>query len=331
MKKEKNVIPVEDYGFPITLAFHNDKIYFSERITGRLWEAELNFYDEQQEHAQRARLIKTFPIVPIVGHNETGLIGIAIDPEFASNGYLYCYYTYGTGESDFRNRVVRVDKDGKGEKIILDGLPAGIIHNGGIIAFGPDGKLYIGIGVDNVHKDLSQDISFLGGKVLRINKDGSIPEDNPFPNSPVYSYGHRNIFGIAFHPRTGKLYLSDVGPDHDDEINIVEKGGNYGWPIVMGKTNDTRFINPLIAYTPTITPVQSVFVGDALYFGSFNEGTVHKLTLSGADFATVAKDEIVYRGRPFSVIGVFYGPDEHFYLTLKSHITRFQPNAEHTG
>jgi glucose/arabinose dehydrogenase len=328
MVNTKKTAPVEDYGFPITLAFsQKGEMYISERITGRLWEAELNFYDQQKEHAQRARLITTFPVVPIMGHNETGLIGIALDPEFDSNGFIYCFYTHGTGEKDFKNRVVRIKKDGTGKKVLLDNLPAGIIHNGGILAFGPDGKLYIGIGVDNFKKDKSQDIKFLGGKILRINTDGSNPTDNPFPNSPVYSYGHRNIFGLAFHPKTGKLFVCDVGPDKADEINIIEKGGNYGWPFVMGKSNDKRFIDPIKEYTPVITPVQCVFVGNDFYFGSYNEGTVHKLTLGGKNFDTVKKDEIVYKGKPFTVIGVFYGPDKRFYLTTADSIMQFTPKV----
>ncbi|MCL5969937.1 MAG: PQQ-dependent sugar dehydrogenase [Patescibacteria group bacterium] len=305
---------IEVSGFPITLAFFNHRVFFSERITGNLWEIT----------GQDFRLINSFPIVKITGHHETGLLGIAVDPDFGTNQYLYAYYTYGNQKS-FYNKVVRIKTDNPQEEILLDALPAGLIHNGGILAFASDKTLYIGIGVDNPVKEKSQKIEFLGGKILRINPDGTIPEDNPFPNSPVFSLGHRNIFGLAFHPQTGKLYVSDVGPDRNDEINIIEKGGNYGWPEVTGKALNPKYIDPLISYTPTITPTQSVFVGNNLYFGSYNEGTVHKLTLSGKDFDQVSKDEIVYRGRSFGVIGVFYGPDEQFYLTTPNKIVRFTP------
>jgi glucose/arabinose dehydrogenase len=159
---------------------------------------------------------------------------------------------------------------------------------------------------------------------LRINRDGTIPADNPFPQSPVYSYGHRNVFGIAFHPTTGKAYVSDVGPDRDDEINIIDRGANYGWPLVTGVTRDARFHNPIRAYTPTITPTQNVFVDGHLYFGSYNEGTVHKLTLSGKNYDRVVKDEIVYKGTPRGVVGVFYGPDQEFYVTTPTSIIRFK-------
>jgi glucose/arabinose dehydrogenase len=162
---------------------------------------------------------------------------------------------------------------------------------------------------------------------VRIHRDGTIPADNPFPQSPVYTYGHRNIFGIAFHPVTGNAYVSDVGPDRDDEINMLEPGANYGWPEVRGMTTDARFHNPIQTYTPTITPTQNVFVDGALYFGSYNEGSVHRLTLSGPSYDRVVTDDIVYKGTPFGVVGVFYGLDQHFYVTTPHSIRRFTPTS----
>ncbi len=312
---KQTVLPemIEDTGFPNTLVFSKDgRAFLSERVTGRIWQL------GQDENF----MIRSFPIVPLIGHHETGLLGIALDPEFETNNFIYCYYTYGSNEKDMRNKVVRIKIDEPIEDILIDYIPAGMIHNGGIIAFGPDGKLYIGVGVNNTVKEKSQDINYLGGKVLRINKDGSIPEDNPFPDSVVYSYGHRNIFGMAFHPVTGKLYISDVGPKTDDEINIIEKGGNYGWPEVMGFSRNEKFVNPIISYTPVITPTQLVFVDQYLYFGGYNDGRVHRLTLGGRNFDKVLKDEIVYQGKPFGIIGVFYGPDEKLYLAFSDMITR---------
>jgi glucose/arabinose dehydrogenase len=305
---------VEVNGFPITVCFSENRVFFSERITGNLWEAK----------NEKFHLIKSFPILKITGHHETGLLGIAVDPDFNKNGYLYAYYTYREGEN-YKNKVVRIKDDGSEEKTILDNLPAGLIHNGGILALAPDKTLFVGTGVDNSIMNKSQDINFLGGKILRINCDGSIPKDNPFSNSPVYSYGHRNIFGLAFHPKTGKLYACDVGPDKNDEIIIIEKGGNFGWPEAIGVANNPKYIDPIQTYTPTITPTQGVIVDDNFYFGSYNEGTVHKLTLVGENFDQVQKDEIVYKGRSFGVIGVFYGPDKQFYLTTPNKIIHFTP------
>jgi len=304
----------ESYGFPITLVFTKDgRTFFSERISGNLWEV----------NDGKFRLVKHFPILKITGHHETGLLGIVLDPDFEKNEFIYCYYTYGDS-NDFKNKIVRIKNDGGEEEILLDEIPAGWIHNGGIMTFGSDKTLFIGVGVDNERKEKAQDLNFLGGKILRINKDGTIPKDNPFSRSPVYSYGHRNIFGLAIHPKTGKLYVSDVGPDKNDEINIIKPGGNFGWPQVMGKSDNPKFINPIIAYTPVITPTQNVFVGDDLYFGSYNEGTVHKLTLAGENFDQVVNDEIVYQGKPFGVLGVFYSPDNKFYITRPESIQQIE-------
>jgi quinoprotein glucose dehydrogenase len=298
---------LEAYGFPITLVFaQGDHALFSERITGNLWE----FKEEE------LRLVKHFPIVNITGHHETGLLGIALDPDFEDNHLICAYYTCGPSHKEFKNKIVRINIDKNNEEeTLLDKIPAGLIHNGGIMAFGPDKTLFIGVGVNNEEKEKAQDLEFLGGKVLRINSDGTIPKDNPFPGSPVYSFGHRNVFGLAFHPQTGRLYISDVGPNDNDEINIIEPGGNYGWPQVMGVSDSPKFVNPTITFTPVITPTQSVFIDNDLYFGSYNQGSVHKLTLTGENFDQVEKDEIVYQGKPFGVLGVFQSPEGNTYIT----------------
>lgn len=318
MKSPKQVLPdtLDIGGAPITVIFVNDgTAYYSERLTGNLWEVK----------GEKSRLVCHFPIAVITGHHETGLLGIALDPNFDKNHYIYCFYSYGEPEDNIKNRVVRVRTDGSGMETILDDIPGGRIHNGGVITFGPDGNLYIGVGVQNEIMDKAQDKEYLGGKVLRIKTDGLIPADNPFPDSPVYSLGHRNIFGLAFHPKTSKLYISEEGPDRDDEINIIKPGGNYGWPQVTGKAHKKEYIDPIFAYTPTITPTQSVFVDGDLYFGSYNEGTVHKLTLGGKDYDEVQKDETVYQGKSFGTIGVFYGPDKHFYITTPTKILKIEP------
>jgi glucose/arabinose dehydrogenase len=296
---------LEITGFPVTLAFsQNSDIFVSERV-GRLWHIKKQSY----------KLIYHFPVVPLLGHNETGLLGIAADPDFSQNGYVYCYYTAGKDEKDMKNRVVRINVNKPVEEILLDDIPAGMIHNGGIIAFGSGKTLYIGVGVSDEVMKHAQDKTRLDGKVLRINRDGSIPNDNPIKNSPVFSWGHRNIFGLAFHPKTGTGYICDVGPDKYDEINVMHKGANYGWPAEMGPTKSKKTVAPIKSYKHVITPTQCVAVGKYLYFGSFNEGTVHRLTLSGEHHDKVTKDEIVYKGAPFGVVGVFRSPDGKFYVT----------------
>src|SRR5579885_576410 len=306
------------YGFPVTLAFSkNGEVYVTEKNSGQLWQIDNKNF----------RLITTLPVPPTFTYMEAGLMGVTLDTDFENNGYIYCYHLF-KKNNKLINRVVRINKDGSNEKVLLDDIPGGDFDNGGIMAFAPDGTLYIGTGHIN-KPELSQDIHSLAGKVLRINSDGTMPKDNPFPNSPVYSYGHRNIFGLAFHPTTGRLYISETGPDRNDKIIIVEKGVNYGLAppgITLDKPNIGK---PIISYTPTITPVQNVFVGDDLYFGSYNESLVHKLTLGGENFDKVEKDKIVYKsGTPWSLIGVFYGPDNHFYVTTPTEITSFTPKVQ---
>jgi len=182
---------------------------------------------------------------------EGGLLGITLDPDFDKNNYVYLYYTY-VEKSNIWNRVVRytlVNNSLIEPKILIDKIPGNTIHNGGRIKFGPDGKLYITTG-DAFQRNLAQDLNSLAGKILRINPDGSIPNDNPFPDSPIFSYGHRNPQGIDW-GYGNIMYESEHGPSGEqgyahDEINLIEKGKNYGWPIVVGKANDQRFVDPII-------------------------------------------------------------------------------------
>ena len=296
---------LESTGFPLALAFAPyGQVFLSER-GGRLWEINDGSY----------RLVYQFPVVPLLGHHETGLLGIAVDPDYAQEDYVYCYYTTGTHAGDMKNRVVRLKVSDPDEEVLLDNIPAGLIHDGGVLAFGPDKTLYVGVGVADEIKENAQDIARLDGKVLRINRDGSIPDDNPMPDSPVYTWGHRNIFGLSFHPETGTGYICDVGPDKQDEINILHKGANYGWPAEMGPSKNGKTVNPAISYEHVITPTQCVAVDKYLYFGGFNDGTVHRLTLSGDKLDKVTNDKVVYQGTPFGVVGVFCSPDKQFYVT----------------
>lgn len=186
-----------------------------------------------------------------VSRGEAGLLGLALDPEFGENHYVYLYYTYSEFLSTY-NRVSRyTEQDNKlhNEVVLIDKIPGAAIHDGGRLRFGPDGKLYITTG-DAANYNLSQDLSSVAGKILRINSDGTIPSDNPFEGSPVYSLGHRNPQGLDWDPATGKLVIAEHGPSGErgfahDEINIVEPGKNYGWPHIIGDESDPKYVSPV--------------------------------------------------------------------------------------
>ena len=229
----------------------------------------------------------------VAQEGEGGLLGLALDPDFETNGYLYIYYTYRNPQGFLQNRVTRLKEGDSGAQeeplIILDNIPASRIHNGGRIKFGPDGKLYVTTG-DAGSSILSQDMDSLAGKILRINRDGAVPQDNPFPGSPVYSYGHRNPQGLAWHPVTDQLFATEHGPVGHDEVNLIEAGGNYGWPIIIGTGNDPRFLDPLLeSGLDTWAPSGATFYdGDVLpsewkgrlLFGALRGQRINWLTLS---------------------------------------------------
>lgn len=176
---------------------------------------------------------------------EGGLLGLALHPNFIVNRLLYIYYT-AVSDGNLQNRVERYRLDGEGlsgRRVILAGIPGARIHNGGRIAFGPEGYLYITTG-DAGNGRLAQDRQSLAGKILRLSDDGSIPAGNPF-NNAVYSYGHRNPQGLAWDDR-GRLWSTEHGPRGFDEINLIEAGGNYGWPRVTGDGSGSGLTPPVI-------------------------------------------------------------------------------------
>lgn len=192
---------------------------------------------------------------------EGGLMGLALHPEFPKKPFIYAMHTYKKGD-DIYNRVIRLKDDGDNgifDKVIIERIPDGRFHNGGRIAFGPDGMLYITAG-ETFSAELAQDLNSLGGKILRVTPEGDIPADNPFKNSPIYSYGHRNPQGLAWDTATGEMFESEHGPSGEylqranDEINIIQKGGNYGWPEAIGAPGKKPYADPLIVWKKATPP-----------------------------------------------------------------------------
>jgi quinoprotein glucose dehydrogenase len=201
---------------------------------------------------------------------------MTLDPDFANQPYVYVFHTFRKGET-LVNRVVRyreVDGRGADPTVLLDDLRSNRIHNGGRLRFGPDGMLYVTTG-ETADPMRAQDLRNTGGKVLRINKDGSIPADNPFPNSTIWAYGLRNPHGLAFRPSDGALFLSDNGPTGEwsplvtvparDELNLIRKGMNYGWPMAVGAPGGPlSYQDPLLAWNPSNPPGDLMFYDAAL-------------------------------------------------------------------
>jgi glucose/arabinose dehydrogenase len=197
---------------------------------------------------------------------EGGLLGLTRHPDFPIYPYIYAMHTYRKG-NDLYNRVIRLkDTGGQGifDRVIIDSIPGGRFHDGGRIAFGPDGMLYITTG-ETFTARLAQDLNSLAGKILRVTPGGEIPRDNPFPGSPVFSYGHRNPQGLAWHPETKELFSSEHGPSGEfllfanDEINVIVKGGNYGWAEVVGAPGQKPYRDPFVVWKKTTPPSGMTF------------------------------------------------------------------------
>ncbi|PTX53708.1 glucose/arabinose dehydrogenase [Melghirimyces profundicolus] len=186
---------------------------------------------------------------PVHHKGEGGFLGLALHPDRKSQDWLFAYHTY-RDQGETKNRVILLEKK-KGvwteKKALLEDIPGGFIHNGGRLGIGPDGKLYITTG-DAGRENMAQNLKSLAGKILRINPDGTIPTDNPFKGSPVYSYGHRNPQGLAW-TDNGRMYSSEHGPSGSesgrDEINRIQAGKNYGWPVIKGDQKKKGMVSPL--------------------------------------------------------------------------------------
>jgi glucose/arabinose dehydrogenase len=265
--------------------------------------------------------------------SEGGLMGLALAPDFATSGALYVYYTY-DGAGGPRNRVSRLrlsDGQAGDETVILDGIPGAGVHDGGRIAFGPDGKLYVGTG-DARQMNAAQDPAALAGKVLRLNPDGSVPDDNPFPGLLAYSLGHRNVQGLAWRPGTGQLYAAEHGPTGEngwcchDEVNLIVPGGNYGWPQVTGMAGDPRFLDPVVESGGGSWPPGGLAFDTAgdLWLASLAGGQLWRFVLTG-DGAAVADRQQLVAGEYGRLRALALGPDGALYLATSNRDGRGRP------
>lgn len=318
--------------FPVGLSLAPDgRIFFNERLTGKI-----RIINPQWQLVPTA-----FCQIAVVTSGEQGLLGLTLDPDFATNHFVYVYHS---ASSPLRNRVVRYTESSGActqETILLDNVPASTSHNGGIIQFGPDGKLYVTIG-DAENSANAQDLTTLAGKILRLNPDGSTPSDNPFSSNPnanaqkLFSFGHRNSYGFTFHPHTGHLWETENGPGDNDEINRVVGGGNFGWPTVGGIANNPSFLNPILAYTPTIAPTGIIAIPEDstvypapyknnLLFTAWNDGQIRRVVLSGADLTQLGSTSTAYSGGQGGLLSLMLGADGYVYVSNAGGIFKVVP------
>lgn len=281
-----------------------------------------------------SRLVASLPVAAV---GEGGLLGLAIDPDYPDRPYLYVFYTRRAG-GGLENRISRLTyRDGQAgdEKVLIDGIPGAGIHDGGRLAFGPDGYLWATTGDASV-PSRAQDRSSLAGKVLRFDRDGRPAPGNPFPGSLVYTLGHRNPQGIDWLPGTEQAFITEHGPSDNDEINRLEAGGNYGWPDVRGKEQQAGYRDPLFTWTPTIAPSGAIFytgTGLAGWQGSFLFTTLkgealHRLVPADAGFDSVKEDVTLFEGSFGRLRDVRQGPDGALYLLTSNRDGRGDPGPD---
>ena len=283
--------------------------------------------------------------IDVLARGEGGLMGLALDPDFPDTPSIYVSYTH-SQSGDPQNRVSRFVLSGfdtpsprlEGETVLLDGIPAGSIHDGSRVAFGPDGFLWVTTG-DSGNGDLAQQMDSLAGKVLRMTRDGEPAPgnpylDQPYPFSLIYTLGHRNPQGLAFHPQTGGAYVTEHGPSDNDEVNKLQAGGNYGWPDLRGAVNEPGLIDPIMTWSPTIAPAGALFYSadllgnlrDTLVFVTLKESDIRVLaSADGAEFSAVAEERVLFDGEFGRLRAITEGPDGALYVGTSNFDGRGEP------
>jgi glucose/arabinose dehydrogenase len=301
-----------DLAFPTNMAFAPDgRLFFTEKDTGNV------------RVVTSSGRLEPEPFVGFAVENdgETGMLGIALHPDFEREPWVYLYLSEAASGS---NVLVRIWDDGgrAGERQTLATfLPwsAGY-HNGGELLFGADGMLYVAVG--EAHEPSRAQVpADVGGKILRLEPDGTVPADNPFGDAAAFSIGHRNSFGLCLDPGTGEIWETENGPADDDEVNVLYAGGNYGWPEVTGDSGG-RFDDPVVIFpSPEALTGCAVWRGE-LWFGAANTGALYRMP---TDRRGVPPREVTSFGA--GVIDVAVGPDDALYVATTSAIHRLVDDA----
>lgn len=270
---------------------------------------------------QPPREVGTVP--DVVPSSEGGLLGIAVTPTFPDDPYVYAYQSTGTD-----NQVVRMpyeDETLGPPEMVLDGIPASFIHDGGRIAFGPDDMLYVSTGDAN-ESSRSQDPDTLAGKILRITADGDPAPDNPTDGSEVWSLGHRNVQGLAWDD-DDRLWASEFGSDEWDELNLIEPGENYGWPEVEGRGGGSDYRDPLAQWpTPDASPSGLAYASGSLWMASLNGERLWRITPDGS--GGVDEPAAFFVGEYGRLRTVAAAPDGSLWLTTSNTDGRGDPDDD---
>ena len=297
-------ILAENLDKPRAIAISNDRIFITEK-------------DGAIRVIQNNTLLES-PLATLRSADvfDGGLLGITLHPNFSSNHYMYVFLTYDE-DGDLWNKILRItESENKlvNAEIILDKIPGSSFTNGGFLKFGPDEKLYIGTGTVSDASHLPQDLGSLSGKILRLNDDGSIPDDNPFSNSPIYSLGHRNPQGMTWDD-DGNMFVAEFGPEKNDEINLILSGKNYGWPEQQCSGNED-FEDAVLCFDPSIEPGGILFYsGDLIDFESpFIMASMRAANLYQLDFEEGLSSQKSILSGIGRVRDVVQGPDGSLYV-----------------
>ncbi len=323
-------IVLDHLEIPWSIVFDQDgNMYFTER-PGRL----------QVLRKGQSKPILIAELKDVAHRGEGGLMGLALHPKFSSNKFVYLSYTTSL-KGDLVNKVVRFkleDNSLSGGVDVIPRLPGSSVHNGCRLRFGPDGKLYVTAG-DAADREIAQDKKSLGGKILRLNDDGSIPSDNPDPKSAIYAVGVRNPQGIDFHPQTGLLFETEHGPSGfdgpggGDEVNIIDSGKNYGWPEIHHKVKKAGMESPLLEYTPAVAPASGMFYSGTafpkfrnnFFFGCLRGQKLIRVILDEKDARKVVREEHLIEAEFKRIREVAEGPDGYLYFSTSNRDGRARP------
>ena len=259
----------------------------------------------------------------VADDGEGGLLGLAVSPAFDRDAAVFAYVT-----TDSDNRILRMHLTANGleeAEPILTGIPKASYHDGGRLLFGPDGQLYATTGDGGV-PERAQDLTSLSGKILRITPDGRVPDGNPFPGTPVWSYGHRNVQGLAFDD-DGRLWASEFGSTIYDELNLIEPGANYGWPEVEGVGGDVSrargFVDPQVTWpTSDASPSGLAWRDGVLYMGALRGERLWEIPLDGA---VAQQPTAALSGQLGRIRTVVLAPDHTLWLTTSNTDGRGDP------